>query len=130
MPTELDQQARKAFRLFWLMALLLLMLAAYCSPLERNQEARVLETAREMLSGSGETWIFPRLNGQLRLAKPPLAYWMAAGAFKVGGLSVFIGRFPFVLITALTMGVIYNLGRRWFSPTAGLVAAAPTLASA
>ncbi|MGA2496120.1 MAG: glycosyltransferase family 39 protein [Tepidisphaeraceae bacterium] len=129
MPTELDQQAGRAFRIFWLMSLLLLALAAYCSPLERSQEARVLETAREMLGGPGEEWIFPRLNGQLRLQKPPLAYWMAASAFKFGDLSVFAGRLPFVLVTVLTPGVVYNLGRRWFSPTAGLVAAALTLAS-
>ena len=129
MPTELDQQAGRAFRIFWLMALLLLALAAYCAPLERSQEARVLETAREMLNGPGEQWIFPRLNGVVRLEKPPLAYWLAASAFKSGRLSVFAGRLPFVLVTALTLGVVYNIGRRWFSPTAGLVAAALTLAS-
>ncbi|MFI5379456.1 MAG: ArnT family glycosyltransferase [Tepidisphaerales bacterium] len=129
MPIELDQTAGRAFRLFWLMSLLLLALAAFCSPLERSQEARVLETAREMLDGPGEQWIFPRLNGQVRLQKPPLAYWMAASAFHVGGLSVFVGRLPFVLVTALTLGVVYNIGRRWFSPAAGLVAAAMTLAS-
>ncbi len=129
MPTELDLQASRAFRIFWLMSLPLLVLAAYYVPLERSQEARVLETAREMISGPGEEWIFPRLNGQLRLQKPPLAYWMAASAFKVGGLSVFVGRLPFVVVVALTLGVVYSIGRRWFSPMAGLVAAALTFAS-
>ncbi len=121
--------AARLFRWFWLLALALGLLAAYAAPLERNQEARVLETAREMHVGQAEQWLYPRLNGQLRLAKPPLAYWLAAGAFRAGGVSTFVGRLPFVVFATLTMGVIYSMGRRWFSPTAGLVAAALTLGS-
>jgi len=53
-------------------------------------EFRWAEIAREMLS-SGE-WIVPRLYGVTYLEKPPLLYWLVAGAFRLFGLSELAAR--------------------------------------
>jgi 4-amino-4-deoxy-L-arabinose transferase-like glycosyltransferase len=90
-------------------------------PVSRTQEARVLQTAREMLGGD---WIIPHLNGELRLEKPPLAYWLAAGAFKIGGVNEFAGRLPFALAGWLTLLVTCFAGRWLAGKRMGLVAAA------
>jgi 4-amino-4-deoxy-L-arabinose transferase-like glycosyltransferase len=47
-------------------------------PLTETPEARVAVVAREMLE-SGE-WVLPRLGGEVRLNKPPWAYWQTAVA--------------------------------------------------
>ena len=86
-------------------------------PVERAQEARVLETAREMIGQGWENWLIPHCNGQVRLRKPPLAYWAAAGAFKIFGVHDWAGRIPFALALWLTLWATYAacwpiIGRR------------------
>lgn len=44
-------------------------------------ESRNLVTAREMVSDGN--WMVPTMNGELRLEKPPLPTWVAAGIEKV-----------------------------------------------
>jgi 4-amino-4-deoxy-L-arabinose transferase-like glycosyltransferase len=103
-----------------------LLLSAAAMPLERSQEARVLETAREMVVGPPRQWLIPRLNDHVRVQKPPLAYWMSAGAFKLSGVGRFTGRLPFVATTLALLALVGWAGRRWFSPGAGLAAVALT----
>src|SRR4030042_1969800 len=58
-----------------------------------NHEAYVGVVAREMLK-SGD-WAVPVFNGQVRLQKTPLSYWLTAAAAKtVGELNDFIVRLP------------------------------------
>ncbi len=84
-------------------------------PLARTQEARVLETAREMLDAPAKQWLIPRLNGQVRLQKPPLAYWIAAGAYiAAGSVSTAIGRIPFMVTAILTLILTIWLARQLF----------------
>ncbi|MFB3903489.1 MAG: ArnT family glycosyltransferase [Acidobacteriota bacterium] len=74
-------------RFNWLIVTTLCAIAFFAglgrAPVGRIQEARVLETAREMLK-SGD-FILPRMNAEPRLQKAPLAYWLAAGGYSVGG---------------------------------------------
>jgi 4-amino-4-deoxy-L-arabinose transferase-like glycosyltransferase len=52
-----------------------------------NHEALVVQTAREMQSR--DDWILPWFNGEPRLNKPPLSYWLtgiAANIFQEGDL--------------------------------------------
>ncbi len=98
----------------WILAGLLLLVAVGGPPVQRTQEARVLETAREMLDGPLRGWLIPSLNGNLRLKKPPLAYWMAAGAYVIGGVSEAVGRVPTVMVGWLTLGVTYAAARWLF----------------
>lgn len=80
-----------------LLALLLpaLLLGLADRPVYKIQEVRIAETAREMLA-SGD-WVVPRYNGELRLQKPPLPYWITAGSYQLLGVSAFSTRLPAVL---------------------------------
>lgn len=64
-------------------------------PLYKVQEVRIAETAREMLV-SGD-WLVPRYNGELRLQKPPLPYWLSAMSFKAFGVGAWQARVPAAL---------------------------------
>src|SRR5438132_1349654 len=78
----------------WVLSGALLLLFLSSAPVQRTQEARVLETAREMLGKDARDWIIPKLNGQIRLRKPPIAYWLSAVSFKLFGISAAAGRIP------------------------------------
>ncbi|HEX8323695.1 MAG TPA: glycosyltransferase family 39 protein [Tepidisphaeraceae bacterium] len=101
-----------------------LLWAASWPPVSRTQEARVLETAREMAERPITQWAIPTLNGAVRLRKPPLAYWMSAASFRVLGVSDFAGRLPMVLLSWATLGMTFVIGRRLFDARTGLFAAA------
>jgi 4-amino-4-deoxy-L-arabinose transferase-like glycosyltransferase len=114
----------------WLAALPLLLAGLGTPVVQRTQEARVLETAREMLDSQGwRQWMIPRLNGEVRLQKPPLAYWLAAGSFRLFGINDFAGRLPFALAGWLTLALVYRLGKGLADARFGLTAAAILLTS-
>lgn len=54
-------------------------------------EGRYAEIPREMTEASD--YVTPRLNYVLYFEKPPLHYWLTAGAFKIFGENEFAGRF-------------------------------------
>jgi 4-amino-4-deoxy-L-arabinose transferase-like glycosyltransferase len=111
----------------WVLAGVLLIGTISQNPLSRTQEARVLETAREMLGQGWRDWLIPHCNGRPRLQKPPLAYWLAAGSFQLFGISEWAGRLPMALAGWATLGLTYLLGRRIINARAGLIAAAMLL---
>jgi 4-amino-4-deoxy-L-arabinose transferase-like glycosyltransferase len=103
--------------LLWLLSASLVPALIFAGPIERAQEARVLETAREMVGAGWKNWLIPHCNAQVRLRKPPLAYWAAAVSFKIFGVHDWAGRIPFALASWLTMGATYAaaqpiIGRR------------------
>ncbi len=72
--------------------------------IDKIQEARIAETAREMVVN--EEWIIPHYNGELRLQKPPLTYWTTSLSFKIFSVNEFSARIPslvFSLMTALLL---------------------------
>ena len=74
--------------------------------IDKIQEARIAETAREMVSN--EEWIIPHYNGEVRLQKPPLTYWTTSLSFKIFSVNEFSARIPsliFSLMTALLLFV-------------------------
>ncbi|WP_171001741.1 ArnT family glycosyltransferase [Methylobacillus flagellatus] len=98
-----------------LMVLVVFLIAALAQgldtrPLYKTQEVRVAETAREMLV-SGE-WIVPHYNGELRLQKPPLPYWMTALSFRLGGVSEAMARVPSVLFGSTVALILFLWLRR------------------
>jgi hypothetical protein len=113
-------------KLLWFLSLALLLAGLALPPVRRAQEARVLETAREMLTSTNgiHDWLVPHVNGHVRLEKPPLAYWLTAVSFQLFGVTEFAGRLPNAIAGWFTLAVVYQLGRRVFSPTAGFYAAA------
>ena len=108
----------------WLACFAFALLVLGVGSVERTQEGRVLETAREMLGNGVDGWLIPHLNGELRLQKPPLAYWLCASSYTVFGISTWTGRFPFAITSWLTAGLTYLIGKRLFGARAGLFAMA------
>src|SRR4051812_30014913 len=113
----------------WLLAGALLLTGLGGRPVNRTQEARVLEVARQMLGKPLDRWMVPRVNDRLRLRKPPLAYWAAAGAYALGGVSESVGRIPTALASWLTVAGAYVAGNWLFGRRAGLLAGAALLSS-
>lgn len=84
-------------------------------------EGRNLTCALEMmLSGN---WIVPTFNGVLRDHKPALLYWLQIFSYQIGGVNEAMGRLPSATAALLTLFVAYEIGRRMFSKTTGLLAA-------
>jgi 4-amino-4-deoxy-L-arabinose transferase-like glycosyltransferase len=98
--------------LLWILSGIVLLIGLGNPPVSRTQEARVLETARQMIGTGYENWLIPKLNGRVRLQKPPLPYWMSAASYKLFGVGEFSGRLPFALVAWLTLGITF-LGARW-----------------
>jgi 4-amino-4-deoxy-L-arabinose transferase-like glycosyltransferase len=83
-----------------------------------RDEPRNAGCAREMLSRGD--WIVPTFNARLRTAKPVLLYWGIMAAYSVCGVSEFAARLPSALCAIGTVVCVYLMGRRLFSPQAGV----------
>ena len=107
------------------MLLLLILPALYYGlgtrQIYKIQEVRIAETAREMVT-SGE-WLVPHYNGELRLQKPPLPYWLTAASYKLAGINETAVRLPAVLFGMLTALLLFVWARREL----GMAAAANTV---
>lgn len=75
--------------------------------------------SREMLE-SGD-WVVPRFNGNLRPDKPALLYWLQLAAYHEFGVGEFAARLPSALSALAAVLLTYELGRRLFDPTTGLL---------
>ncbi|HMF12656.1 MAG TPA: glycosyltransferase family 39 protein, partial [Gemmataceae bacterium] len=82
-------------------------------------EGNNVEAAREMLAK--DEWIVPTFNFELRVDKPALLYWLEIAAFRLFGVNEFAGRLPSALAALLGSLATYELGRRMFGATAGLL---------
>src|SRR3954451_2509370 len=106
--------------------LLLAVVAVTCLPnlgvpsLWDVDEGNNAEAAREM-SESGD-WVVPTFNYLLRVDKPALLYWLQVGAYSLFGVNEFAARLPSALAALAAVLLTYELGRRTFGATAGLLA--------
>ena len=85
-------------------------------------EGRYVEIPREMVT-TGD-YVTPRLNGVKYFEKPPLFYWLEAGAIHLFGLREWAMRLVPALSALLGCLAVYAAGRRLFCRRAGLLAAA------
>ncbi len=79
------------------------------------------ECTREMIEAN--SWIIPTFNWDLRTAKPIFLYWVMRASFAVFGESELAARFPSAVAFVLMLLVLYDLARRMFDRTVGLLAA-------
>ncbi len=113
-----------ADRLAWA-GVLTIVLAAVLSVSFGNGTARpldgheifVAESATQMLA-HGEYWV-PEFNGHVRLQKPPLAYWLAAGVHEAAGRASPVvdeleARVPSLVAGGLLVVLTFVLGRSLF----------------
>jgi len=83
---------------------------SWSKPLD-NHECFVSITAREMLARNDFVW--PTCNGEPRLQKTPLSYWLVAGASKITGrIDEFTTRLPSIIAAILsTVAILYFLNK-------------------
>ena len=87
-----------------------------------GEEPRRGVIAREMLE-TGD-WIAPRVQGILRVSRPPLQNWMiAAGSVFSGRVDALAVRLPSFLATLATVLLVYLVGRGFLSRIAATSAA-------
>lgn len=79
-------------------------------PLIDRDEPRFAEASREMIERGD--YIVPHFNNQLRLDKPPLAYWAQVASYKIFGENDFAARFPSAVAAALVALSILAWGKR------------------
>jgi 4-amino-4-deoxy-L-arabinose transferase-like glycosyltransferase len=114
----------------WFITLPLMLVEIGRPGVNRTQEARVLETARQMLDRPWIDWVIPKLNGEVRLQKPPLCYWMAAGSYRFfHGVNEAIGRAPTAMMGWLCLATTYCCAKWLFGRRAGFLSAATLLGS-
>lgn len=85
-------------------------------------EGRYAEIPREMVV-SGD-YVTPRLNGVKYFEKPPLFYWLQAGAIEAFGVSEWSLRLWPALFAVLGCLAVYLAGRQLYDRHTGLLAAA------
>lgn len=79
-----------------------------------NHECFVSVTSREMLA-SGD-WAWPTFNGQPRIVKTPLSYWLVAGLAKITGeVDEFTARMPSVIFGVFSVAAILYFVNQWLS---------------
>ncbi|HXK59276.1 MAG TPA: glycosyltransferase family 39 protein [Acidobacteriota bacterium] len=84
-------------------------------------EAFYVQTPREMLERGD--WLVPYFNGQPRLNKPPLSYWLVGVFYSLFGVSLFWER---LVLAALGFGSVlltYRAGTLLFDSRTALLAA-------
>jgi 4-amino-4-deoxy-L-arabinose transferase-like glycosyltransferase len=98
------------YALLFLGCLLFHVVGTWSVPLIDRDEPRFAEASREMIERGD--YIVPHFNNQLRLDKPPLAYWAQVVSYRIFGESDFAARFPSALAAALVALSILAWGKR------------------
>jgi len=85
-------------------------------PLRDWDEGIVAQVARDISQASLSSWrwLYPRLGDGLYLNKPTLVHSLIAGAYTLGGVNEWTARLPGALLTALSVPLLYGIGREVF----------------
>ncbi len=86
-----------------------------------SNEAFYVETPREMME-RGE-WVVPYFNGEMRLNKPPLSYWLVGIGYQVFGVSIWVERFLMAILACGSIAACYRIGVLLFNSSVGLLGA-------
>lgn len=120
-------QDRKEF--FWLMLIALVVIGAGIGLRDPwpADEPRFVLVAQQMVHGGD--WWFPHRGQELYPDKPPLFMWLLAGAYLIVGSVRWSFLLPSLCAAMLTLWLTWDLGRRLWSPRAGLWGAIAVLAA-
>ncbi len=84
-------------------------------PLLDPNEGTLAQVAKEIYQSTATfNWIFPTLWGEPYLAHPPLVHNLVAIAYSIAGVNEFTTRLPGALLGAVSVLLIYNIGREIF----------------
>ena len=101
----------------WLLGLLIASLMLWLIglgnlPLRDWDEGTYAIVAREIYRTGN--WLYPTIQGDPFLLKPPLMQWLIAICYHIGGVQEFTTRFPGAFLTALGVPLLYLIGRLVF----------------
>ena len=77
-----------------------------------RDEPRNAQAAREMIETGN--WLVPTFNGEPRLHKPILIYWLMALSYKLLGVTALAARMPSIIAGSLSGVVVYLFANKWF----------------
>jgi len=86
-------------------------------PLRDWDEGTVAQVARDIWRSPPGSWVWlhPTIGGEPYLNKPPLMHWLMALAFRLGGVNEWMARLPGAALTAVSVPLLYAIGRALFS---------------
>jgi 4-amino-4-deoxy-L-arabinose transferase-like glycosyltransferase len=84
-------------------------------------EAFYVQTPREMLERGD--WVVPYFNGQPRLNKPPLSYWLVGGFYRLFGVSLFWERLILAVLGFGSVLLVCRAGKLLFDSESAMLAA-------
>jgi 4-amino-4-deoxy-L-arabinose transferase-like glycosyltransferase len=110
----------------WALAALLAGTALlYLGGLSRNGWANAYYSAAAQAAGESWTaWFFGSFDAAnaITVDKPPASLWLMGLSVRLFGLSAWSVLVPQALLGVASVGVLYATVRRWFGPSAGLIA--------
>jgi 4-amino-4-deoxy-L-arabinose transferase-like glycosyltransferase len=85
-------------------------------PLRDWDEGTVAQVAREIWRAPAGSmgWLYPTLGGEPYYNKPPLVHLLIAWAYSLGGVHEWTTRLPGALLTAISVPLLYYIGREIF----------------
>jgi 4-amino-4-deoxy-L-arabinose transferase-like glycosyltransferase len=85
-------------------------------PLRDWDEGTVAQVAWEIRFAppSSMRWLYPTLGGEPYYNKPPLLHSLIAGVYWLGGVNEWTTRFPGAILTAISVPLLYFVGREVF----------------
>jgi len=85
-------------------------------PLRDWDEGLVAQVAKEIWRSppNSLTWLYPTYWGEPYLNKPPLMHLLVAGSYAIAGISEWSARLPGAFLTALSVPLLYSIGREAF----------------
>jgi len=89
-------------------------------PLRDWDEGIVAQVAREIGRGDGN-WLYPTINDTPYFNKPPLVHWLISLAYALGGVNEWTARWPPALLTAISVPLVYLVGRELFRQRTGAI---------
>ena len=92
-----------------------------------SDEPRFALVARTMVE-TGD-WLFPHRGSELYPDKPPMLMWLQALSYQLTGHWRVAFLLPSLLAGLATLWLVWDLGRRLFTPRAGLLAALAVLSA-
>lgn len=113
-------------------ALVLFLVGLGDVPLRDWDEGIVAQVAREIWrsqtghSSNPEAWLYPTLGNTPYLNKPTLIHWLIAQCYAIGGVNEWMARLPGATLTALSVPLMYGVGRELFLQRTPAVFAALT----
>jgi 4-amino-4-deoxy-L-arabinose transferase-like glycosyltransferase len=122
--THLEKQHRIADRWIdglWLIGLLLVAILLFSInlgglPLTDWDEGTLAQVAKEILLAKAGSmhWLYPTLAGEPYCNKPPIMHWLIAWAYSLGGVNEWTTRIPGAMLTAISVPLLYCIGREIF----------------